>query len=365
MRDRSRTRHVAGVGLPLLAGIAVITTLAVVVVGHLARTDDSRSLAADVGAASINTSAPSQGAGESSDKATGSNGSKKRPSDTPPTSKKATRVRCTQPALTPTPAPDHQVTVAQANIKTNLSGARFSADLAATVSGRPHLVSLNEVGHRSDAALTPAGYALHRGPAQAPISQTRSTAVLWRTDTWTKVGSGWTLMVPNGPQKWDAGRSASWTVLRHADGSMVSLVSLHHMVNPAKVGPDPARRQQLYGEGLAKVRELAETLQVLGPVFVAGDFNNPWSNTAAWAPRAVMGSAGMTSTQETLGDVVTHDGGGRIDLVLYNPDTAHALSQSTRDLHSDHRLVQVTFAVKAAAPKETARKARGACSQRG
>jgi hypothetical protein len=66
----------------------------------------------------------------------------------------------------------------------------------------------------------------------------------------------------------------------------------------------------------------------------------------------MMASAGLTSAHTALGAVPTHDGGGMIDLVLYDPARATALAQSTRNLNSDHHLLSVRFGVEAAKPVE-------------
>ena len=257
------------------------------------------------------------------------------------------------PTPTPTPGPTPAaapVVVAQGNLKVSLSREQFAEDLAAVVDGRPDLVSLNEVGRRSDRALTPRGYAMHRGPATEPRTQTRSTAVLWRTDRWTRVRSGRVLMVADGPQKWDAGRSATWATLRRTDGLVVSVVSVHHMINPGRYGPDRPRRQALYREGVATVRDLAARLSARGPVFVAGDFNASWRTRADWGPRSVLGPAGFRPTMAVLGRVATHDAGAVLDQVYFQRSSARPVRQWTAPLHSDHHLLAAEFEVVPASP---------------
>lgn len=234
-----------------------------------------------------------------------------------------------------------QVSVAQANIKVSLPIAAFEADLAKTIAGSPDLVSLNEVGRRTDAQITPAGYGMWRDPNHGPDG----TAVLWRTDKWTKVDSGRVMMVATGPQKWDHDRAATWVTLQDAAGASVSMVSLHHMINPAKYGPNKPERRRLYREGLAKVQDLVKELSSTGAVFVAGDFNYQYADDASWGPKAMLGKVGMKPSMDVLGKVTTHDGGGVIDYVFFQTDKATPLTQTATDLASDHHLISVTFAI--------------------
>jgi len=243
------------------------------------------------------------------------------------------------------------LTVTQANIKVSLPDAKLREDLAAVVATQPDFISLNEMQKRTNQEITPAGYAVWRDPAAT--GQARSTAVLWRTDRWHQVASGRVIMVDHGPQRWDHDRAATWVTLEDTDGGQVSMISAHHMINPANHGPDKPLRQQLYREGLAKVQTLIAGLSSQGPVFLAGDLNATWTNNDSWAPRAMLGAIGMRNTMDVLGAEPTHDGGGIIDYIFFQPTNATPVSQRTQALNSDHRLLTATFrlgAPSAAAP---------------
>ncbi|WP_157559602.1 endonuclease/exonuclease/phosphatase family protein [Nocardioides sp. Soil777] len=258
-------------------------------------------------------------------------------------------------AAPPPPGADggaSSLTIAHANIKASLSPAAFRADLQTTVAGGADLVSLNEMTPRGDREITPPGYAAFRAPPTVPASQTRSTAVLWRTDRWSLVAGGRELLVPDGPQRWDAGRSATWATLQDPHGRQVSMVSVHHMINPAVHGPNPLR-QRLYTAGMSTLAAVVTRLAARGPVFVAGDFNSQWSAHDPWGPRSVLADIGMQTSMDLLGREPTHRGGGTIDYVFYPVATATPTAQSTRILNSDHRLMTATFTWHAA-PTTTA-----------
>lgn len=234
------------------------------------------------------------------------------------------------------------IAIAHANIKASLSTAQFRADLATTVAAAPDLVSLNEMSPRSDAELSPAGYSAYRAAPTDPASQTRSTAVLWRTDRWTLVEGGRQLLVADGPQRWDAGRSATWVTVANADGGQVSMISVHHMINPAVYGPNP-RRQEIYAQGMQVLQGLVSTLSTRGPVFVAGDFNSQWAANDPWGPRALLGAIGMATTMDGTGRQATHEGGGTIDYIFFQPTTATVTGQQIAGLNSDHNSMLATF----------------------
>ncbi|MFC6044829.1 peptidoglycan DD-metalloendopeptidase family protein [Nocardioides hankookensis] len=238
------------------------------------------------------------------------------------------------------------VRVVQANIKVGMPAGSFAADMATVLAPSPDLVSLNEVGYRTDRAITPPGYGLWRSPAHG----TDGTAVLWRTDRWTRVNQGRVLIVEHGPQQWDHDRAATWVTLQgvgdNTSAGTVSMVSVHHMVNPAKVGPNPLR-QQIYRQGMDLVAGLVTQLSTSGPVFIAGDFNSQWGANDPWGPRAVLGAmpapVTMRSSMDTFGKVPTHDGGGTIDYVFAQPAAATPTRQWTTALNSDHRLLGAVF----------------------
>ncbi|MGL5810386.1 MAG: peptidoglycan DD-metalloendopeptidase family protein [Nocardioides sp.] len=233
------------------------------------------------------------------------------------------------------------VRVAQANVKFDLPGRAFREDLDTVASTRADFISLNEVSRRSDAEITPAGYDVWRESRR--VRGDDGTAVLWRTDRWREVETGRVLMVRDGPAATDHDRAATWVTLVDGGGTTVSVVSVHHMINPARYGPAKDRRQRLYREGMIRLRELISRLSRQGPVFVAGDFNSQWSDDDPWGPRAMLGPVGMTSTMDALGRADTHDGGGAIDYIFYAASAAAPQAQETRNLNSDHELLYADF----------------------
>ena len=243
------------------------------------------------------------------------------------------------------------VRVAHANIKVSLPLGTFNADLDQTLGMGPDLVSLNEVARRSDRDLERRGYQLYRAPNRGDDG----SAVMWRTDRWTRVDAGRVERVARGPQKWDYDRGATWVTMQSAGveagegtdpgSDLVSMVSLHHMINPRKYGPDKPLRQLLYREGLEKVQALVTRLSATGPVVVAGDFNSQYSDNDPWGPRTMLGAIGMKSTFDQLGKETTHDGGGTIDYLFYQSSVATPTRQWVRNLNSDHRLVIADLAI--------------------
>lgn len=241
------------------------------------------------------------------------------------------------------------IRLAHANIKVSLPRAAFHADLDKTLSLGPDLVSLNEVSRRSNADLSRPGYAFSRTP-QANRSSQDTAAVMWRTDRWSKLASGSVVMVSSGPQKWDSGRTATWVTLQSAgvaSGSgglgRVSMVSLHHMINPEKYGPNKLERQRLYRAGLEKVGDLVTRLSATGPVFIGGDFNSQYTSNDMWGPRRMLDALPngfeLKATFDELGAQATHDGGGIIDYLFYQPAVATPTRQWIRNLNSDHKLI--------------------------
>lgn len=267
---------------------------------------------------------------------------------------------CLQPPARKPAAPSigsGEVRVAQANIKVSLPADRYADDLARVTGTGADLVSLNEVGSRSMQQLRPRGYGAYRD-SSAP-RQGRNTAVLWRTDRWGRVDAGRRLLVDHGPQRWDAGRSATWVTVRgigaNEAAGMVTMISVHHMVNPAKYGPDMSLRRDLYRRGMARLADLVQALSRQGPVFVGGDFNSQWGADDPWGPRRMLGrsqlpaASAMTSTMDVLGQHSTHDGGGTIDYLFFQATAAAPSRQRVINLNSDHDLLSADFELRSTA----------------
>lgn len=235
-----------------------------------------------------------------------------------------------------------EMTVVQSNIKSGMKGSDYAQAKDSTLEKSPDFVSLNEVGYRSDSELKTPEYDLYRD--NSARGQARGTAVLWRKDTWKKLDAGRVLMVEDGPQEWDPGRSATWVTLQNSTSGVASMISVHHMINPAKYGPDMPRRQQLYKEGLEKLNVKISELAALGPVFVAGDFNSQYSADDPWGPRKILGEVGLKATFDSKGAAVTHDGGGTIDYIFHTQNM-EVLEQWTKPTPSDHNVLGARFSL--------------------
>ncbi|MCW2819082.1 MAG: hypothetical protein JWR42_1869 [Marmoricola sp.] len=233
--------------------------------------------------------------------------------------------------------PTGAVRVAHANLQFQMSSASFAKDLGTVVSERPDLVSLNEVSRRTDAQLRPRGYALWM-----PREKGNGNAVLFRTDRWSRVDGGYTVLTDSGPLKYDKWRLATWATLRSASGQL-SMISTHQMQNPAKIGPNKPLRQQIYREAMRRLAALVTRLSQRGPVFVAGDFNSQFRSSDPWGPRRNLAPVGLAAAMEKMGATPTHDAGGTIDYVFYPTATAVPTAQRVTNLRSDHKLVQDDF----------------------
>lgn len=198
-----------------------------------------------------------------------------------------------------------KVRVAQANIPQRSGMGGYRTSMSRLLSVEPDFITLNEQAGRSmDQILSAApGYAGFRSDDAGPRGQqgqALDTAVLWRADTWEQVSAGRVQVVEgdrvsyNGAVRtWN--RYATWALLANDAGEMVSVVSVHHMTNPAKYGPDRPRRAQLYGQGMDALAGLITTLGAKGPVLVGGDFNVSANQGESWAAPAKMSALGYKS----------------------------------------------------------------------
>ncbi len=207
-----------------------------------------------------------------------------------------------------------QIGVAQANIPARARMAGFRRSMPRVLSSKPDLVSLNEQMGRSLRQIEAAapGYEAYRDPSAR--GRAAGNVVLWEAARWDRAAAGQRVLVARGPQKWDSGRAATWVTLRGAGeqaGSVVSMVSTHHMINPAKYGPDRARRQRIYGQAMDRLTALIAQLKHNGPVFVAGDMNTHASQRAAgWSAAAKMSGAGYGWIDRGLDYIFFPQGGG-------------------------------------------------------
>ncbi|MDR7254182.1 hypothetical protein J2X46_003175 [Nocardioides sp. BE266] len=259
------------------------------------------------------------------------------------------------PAEPPVGAPvTGTVTVAQANIPDRVGDAGFNASMPRVLFTHPDFISLNEMAGRSLTQIEAAapGYAAYREPDPVPGSSAResiSNVVAWRTDTWTRVAGGRVTIV-NGdhgfydghPILWD--RYVTWTMLQRVDGAVVSMLSVHHMINPHKYprqwGTPPLTRAEQYGQGMDTLLALTTTLAAHGPVLVAGDMNTHASYTdLPWSAAAKMTAAGYA----------WHD--VAIDFIFYPRHLGVTLTQGwSGPMQSDHPWIAARLAMNGAGP---------------
>ena len=230
-------------------------------------------------------------------------------------------VNC-EPAVTPGSVPN-ELTVAQGNIKKKLSTIQH------LVEDRPDFVTLSETMGRSMGDIIPKGYDGFRdGDGQA-----RSTAVLWRTEEkdgvkWEKVETGQVIMVKDGPHPrgWDKNRASNWATLRSSDGSVVSVMSVHHMTNPNR--DSNAKRKQtrkaLYQTGMENLNNKIQELSAKGPVIIGGDFNHRITEEKdEWGAVENLKKVNVTSTFHDLKRLK----GVSVDYIFYT-DNLKATKQS-------------------------------------
>jgi hypothetical protein len=204
-----------------------------------------------------------------------------------------------------------KIGVAAANIpnRSRLSG--FRASMPKVLSTKPDFVALNEVSDRTLGQIEGAapGYSAYRdtqmpsGLNRLQQNQAMSDVVMWRNDIWTKRDSGRVQIVED-DKPYYKGRAvtratfATWALLeRKSDGAVVSVITVHHQINPHKFprqhGNPPQARRQQYGHGMDIPLKLANSLATHGPVLVAGNMNSHDEYTdMPWSPVLKMKAAG-------------------------------------------------------------------------
>lgn len=198
-----------------------------------------------------------------------------------------------------------QVSVAQANIPPRSGKKRFRRGIRQVTAGLPDFVTLNEqfnhsVGDITRVAAGYDGFRVAKVPRGRDGWEALSTVVLWRAHHWSFVRGGRIRLV-NDDRTWFRGRKvrwdrfATWATLRsRASGEVVSVVSVHHMTNPAKYGPRKKRRQQAYRKGMNRlVRLSAELGRHRRPVLLGGDFNTHAGQRQPWSAAVKMSRAGF------------------------------------------------------------------------
>jgi endonuclease/exonuclease/phosphatase family metal-dependent hydrolase len=234
-----------------------------------------------------------------------------------------------------TPAVPGAIRITQANLLSGQPVADFQADVATVLSNQPDFVTYNEVPYRHDSVLAPPGYALFRTPGQ----YTGETPVAWRTDRWTAINAGTTMVsykrgkLPGQKVEWGI-RYANWVTLQGIDGHVISVISAH-------LAPDSEITHGLQEVGITNLGILANQLAAYGPVLMAGDMNFQY-NGAIQYPRALLTSYGFTPTYDVLGSYFpTGDHrGATIDYIfLKQASQFTVLGQYNQELNSDHDAV--------------------------
>lgn len=246
------------------------------------------------------------------------------------------------------------IVVAHANIAQREGMAGFNASMPSVLSTRPDFVSLNEMAGRSLAQIDAAapGYKAYREPDAVPGSSAResiSNVVAWRTDTWTRVGGGRVTIVESDrgfydgrPILWD--RFVTWTMLQRTDGAVVSMLSVHHMINPHKFprqhGNPPLTRAEQYGQGMDTLIGLSTSLAAHGPVLVAGDMNTHATYTdLPWSAVSKMSAAGYGWHSAA------------VDFIFFQRQLGVTLTQGwSGPMQSDHPWIAAKFAMNGVGP---------------
>ena len=244
------------------------------------------------------------------------------------------------------------VLVAVANIKTR---GGFDPGVRALATDSPDFILLNEVGDVPLSQMRSAapGYDAYRDEAVDGTpgggEQSMNNAILWRTDTWTRLDGGRVKIVDDdhvvtrvGNRLWD--RFAVWGAFHRSDGAVISVVAVHHMTNayryPRQWGTPPMTRVEQYGLGMDHLIELTRVLAPYGPVLVGGDLNShAHDGPQAAAPR--MQAAGYRYTKDS----------GVIYTFYPSPVTVDRTWEITpAAVHSDHPALFTQMAMNEAGP---------------
>ncbi|WP_435769593.1 endonuclease/exonuclease/phosphatase family protein [Nocardioides sp. SYSU DS0651] len=208
-----------------------------------------------------------------------------------------------QPPPPPSVKTVGQVSIAHANIPMRSGKTRFRRGMRQLLAGRPEFVTLNEQFNRSVGEITRVadgyrGFRVTKVPSGRGGREALSTVVLWKGTKWRLVRGGRIRLVNDDRARhgrrlvvWD--RYATWVKLRsRASGEVVSVVSVHHMTNPGKYGPNKAKRQRAYRVGMNRLVRLTKALGRRGPVLVGGDFNVHAGQRQGWTAVTKMRRAG-------------------------------------------------------------------------
>ena len=197
------------------------------------------------------------------------------------------------------------INIAHANIPSRSGIAGLNSSLNSVVAQNPDLIGLNEMFTTStkQAENAAPGYTAWRDTAPKAgdpgSGETFDQILMWKTSAYTFVDGARIKIInddktntKNGLITWD--RFALWATLkRKSDGALVSIISTHMPINPAKYGPNLKWRQGKYAEGMDALLRQVSSLSASGPVFVAGDMNvHSTQVDAKWTAPAKMREAG-------------------------------------------------------------------------
>lgn len=243
------------------------------------------------------------------------------------------------------------VSVSVANIPNTRADARWYSSMRTLVAGRPDFVTLNEVFRHPTEGLEQAapGYTAHR--AEAPDNspgasgQSMNNALLYRSDTWTQVAGGMVRVVNDDRGflrgkafVWD--RFAVWSILRRADGAVVSLISTHMPTNPGRYPRSHGgggSRVALYAQGMDTLVAMTRQLAAYGPVLVGGDMNSHASQ-GSWTAAAKMTAAGFSYVKDQ-----------GVMYLFYSDGVSAASSRQVR-IYSDHPALLGTLSMNGTGP---------------
>jgi hypothetical protein len=249
-----------------------------------------------------------------------------------------------------TPVEPGGVTMVQANIYTGLTVDKFQADVRTVLAQQPDFITYNEVMFRKDPVLAPAGYAIYRSMKNR---FTAETPVAWRTDRWTAINHGTTMISdhrgkPPGREVEIGRRNANWVTLQGVDGRVVSVVTVH-------TAPVDPHMPDLIRPSVTRLGALVDKLAPAGPVLVGGDFNVHY--TSHRYPRDILAAHSLVPTYDELGSYFPtgdHEG-ATIDYLFKRDDHGDLAASSQRpvELNSDHDAVVATYSWLTDAPSAT------------
>lgn len=237
-------------------------------------------------------------------------------------------------------SPADTIRLTQANLKSGQPTGHFDSDVGTVLANQPDFITYNEVPFRPDSVLAPPpGYALWRTPGR----YTGETPVAWRTDRWSMVAEGTTMLSnKKGRLPWqhvDWGiRYANWVTLSNVDGRTISVVSAH-------LTPVISITEGLQAREIQRLGALVGTLSASGPVLVGGDFNMNYDT-----PQYLGGLFQQFNLVPSYDALAAHfptgdHYGATIDYVMLHQDLTTVplafTDQYAQEIYSDHDAVTV------------------------